>query len=120
MVCIKFITEKKESIRDMTEQLTQFRTVLDSLPDSKELRALLGDIVPRVRQIIKKYNEDYAEVESHTSNGSATSAITVSSSPQPRSHSNLCLSLQSFSGDLLDWKDFWCIFSSIIDKETSL
>ena len=52
-------------------------------------------------------------------NGSATS-ITVRSSPQPGFHSNLRLSLPSFSGDLLDWKDFWGVFSSIIDKETSL
>ena len=91
-----------ESVRDMTEQLTQFRTAVDSLPDSEELRALLGHIVPRVRQIIKKYDKESAEVESHAGNGSATS-ITVRSSPQPRFHSNLRLSLPSFSGDLLHW-----------------
>ena len=54
-----------------------------------------------------------------TGSGSATS-VTVRSSPQPRFHSNLRLSLPPSSGDLLDWKDFWNVFSSIIDKETSL
>ena len=44
--------------------------------------------------------------------------MTALSSPQPRS--NLRLSLPSFSGNLLDWKDFWHVFSSIMDKETSL
>ena len=110
----------KESIRDMTRQLTQFRSAVDSLPDSEELGALLEDIVPQVRRIIKKHDEEYAEVESRTSNGSATSTITATPGPQPRSHSNLRLNLSSFSGGLLDWKDFWRIFSSIIDKETSL
>ena len=93
---------------------------MDSLTDSEELSALLEDNVPRVRQIIKKHNEEYAEVESRTSSGSATSTIPATLSPQSGSHSNLHLSLPSFSGDLLDWKDFWCVFSSIIDKEMFL
>ena len=104
----------------MMRQLTQFRTAVDSLPDSEELGAMLEDIVPQVRRIIKKHDEEYAEVESRTSNGSATSTITATLGPQPRSHSNPRLNLPSFSGDLLDWKDFWRVFSSIIDKETSL
>ena len=71
----------KESIRDMTRQLNQFRSAVDSLPDNEELGALLEDIVPQVRRIIKKHDEEYAEVESCTSNGSATTTITASQGP---------------------------------------
>ena len=110
----------KESIKKMSEQLSQFRVAVDSLPDIEELRALMEDIVPRVRRIIKKHDEEYAELESRGSNGSTNSSVTASLSPPPRFHSNLRLSLPSFSGDLLDWKDFWRVFSSIMDKETSL
>ena len=81
---------------------------------------MLEDIVPWVRRIINKHDEEYAEVESCTGNGSAAAAITATQSIQPRSHSNLRSSPPTFSGDLLDWKGFWHVFSSIIDKETSL
>ena len=55
----------KVSIKNLTKQLSQFRTAVDSLPDSEELRALLEDIVPRVhvRRIITKHDEEYAEID---------------------------------------------------------
>ena len=110
----------RETIRVMSDQLTQFRALVDSLPDNEELRTLLESIVPHVRRIIRKHDEEHAEVESHASSGSGTVSIPHAAASPYKPPSSLRLSLPTFSGDILDWKDFWRIFSSIIDKETSL
>ena len=110
----------RETIRAMSEQLTQFRASVDSLPVNEELQTLLGSIVPHVRRIIRKHDEEHAEVESHASSGSGTVSIPHATASPYKPPSSLRLSLPTFSGDILDWKDFWRIFSSIIDKESSL
>ena len=59
-------------------------------------------------------------IESHASSGSGTVSIPHAMASPYKPPSSLRLSLPTFSGDILDWKDFWRIFSSIIDKESSL
>ncbi len=87
------------------------------LPNNEELRTLLESIVLPVRKIIQRHDEEHAEVDSHSSGrvDSVPSAVT-----HKKSSSSLRLSLPTFSGDILDWKDFWRVFSSIINKESSL
>ena len=68
----------KEFIKKMMEQLSQFRTAVVSLPESGELRALLEDIVPRVRRIVANHDEEHAEIQSRTSHGSTNSSMAAS------------------------------------------
>ncbi len=53
----------------------------------------------------------------HTSTGAtADSSKPTPAPPQPRTKIDYPL----FSGDILDWEDFWSLFSTVIERDTAL
>ena len=61
----------------MKDNLTHFRDSIDELPDNCELQ---GEIGPNVEQILKKHDEEHAEIESTIR---LASAMAPSSSSSP-------------------------------------
>ena len=86
-----------------------------SCPDIKNLVDKVEDVF---KKLLDKASTNFepkvkSDTESSSSSPSADHVI-------PHYQSRLKLDLPTFSGDLLDWRKFWSIFSARLSRETSL
>ena len=100
---------------DLLTAFKTFRQTLKSLPANKSLlavqkrlEAIMADLGQRIDHDVR--STDDSSVSSHESTDPVAPAPCVH-------HSKLKLELPKFSGDLLQWKDFWDLFSAVIETE---
>ena len=84
------------------------------MSDSAELMHLRDELNPVVQDLSARIDKELViappegSASSHHSDESPTTSQSF--------HSKLKLQLPHFSGDLLQWKDFWDLFSAVIEK----
>jgi len=83
-------------------------------PEKLELTNLLRFIKPGMKRLKEKAARDLKPPDSST----PFHSIAITSAP-PKS-SRLKLELPKFSGDMLDWREFWNIFSPRLEREPDL
>ena len=89
------------------------------MPPDEELNRLRDELNPAFRELTTKMDKELrlATTPDISASSHHSSASPVAARPPP---SKLKLELPRFSGDILQWKDFWHVFSSIMEKETTL
>ena len=83
---------------------------------TNELRVLVGELGPKLTEIVNKSNTQL-KLEGHCSLSSSDSnakpkVVAISS--------NLKLALPTFDGDVLNWREFWSLFSDVLSKDRGL
>ena len=78
----------------------------------------MGEVDDLLKKLLDKASSDFEPKVAPTA-GSSSSVHSVGSAI-PIYQSRLKLDLPTFSGDLLDWREFWSIFSARLSRETCL
>ena len=86
-----------------------------SCPDSTSLVENVDDLM---KKLLDKASADFEPKVTSTSGSSASACNTDHAVPHYQSR--LKLDLSTFSGDVLDWSEVWFIFSTQLNRETSL
>ena len=97
-------TIERDIIAKVKTDLASIRKVADST-DNNELRVLVGELSPKLTEIVNKSNtqlklEGHCSLSSSDSNGKPK-VVAISS--------NLKLALPTFDGDVLNWREFWSL-----------
>ena len=108
-------TIERDTIAKVKTDLASIRKVADST-DNNELRILVGELGPKLTEIVNKSNTQL-KLEGHCSLSSSDSnakpkVVAISS--------NLKLALPTFDGDVLNWREFWSLFSDVLFKDRGL
>ena len=116
-------TYNHPAYEQLVEEYKSFREAVRTYPERKELSGLKDEVAPLVTQLTAKANLKCTEAgggtpaPSRTSSGATTPPLPPA---EPTYRSRLKLELPSFSGDLLEWREFWHLFSSHIERDWSL
>ena len=116
-------TYNHPAYEQLVEEYKSFREAVRAYPERKELSGLKDEVAPLVTQLTAKANLECTEAGGGTPAPSrASSGTTTPPLPpaEPTYRSQLKLELPSFSGDLLEWREFWHLFSARIERETGL
>ena len=112
-------TYARQAYEQVAADLKEYRRNIMKMPPDEELNKLRDELTPAFRALTTKVDKELHSASlpkgSASSHHSAASPVTVRPPP-----SKLKLELPHFSGDILQWKDFWRVFSSVMDKETTL
>ena len=108
-------TIERDTIAKVKTDLAFTRKVADST-NNNELRILVGELGPKLTEIVNKSNtqlklEGYSSLSSSDSNAKPK-VVAISS--------NLKLALPTFDGDVLNWREFWSLFSDVLFKDRGL
>ena len=108
-------TIERGTIAKIKTDLASIRKVADST-DNNELRVLVVELGPKLTEIVNKSNTQL-KLEGHCSLSSSDSnakpkVVAISS--------NLKLALPTFDGDVLNWREFWSLFSDVLFKDRGL
>ena len=83
-----------------------------------DIKALVDTVNELMKNLLDKASSDLEPNAASSVGGTASTSTTT---PAIRPHrSILQLDLLKFSGDVLDWREFWSIFSSRLSRETCL
>ena len=74
------------------------------------------ELSPTVHDLTHRMDKELRVAATHEDSVSSHHSDAAPDPPRPH-HSKLKLELPHFSGDLLHWKDFWDIFSAVIESE---
>ena len=108
-------TYARQSFERFIKEYEEFRQTIKKMPEQAELQGIKTELSPIVRNLCARMDSDLVIPVSADSSASAHSEDTsFTSRPAP---SCLRLELPSFSGEIIQWKDFWALFSAVIDKE---
>ena len=105
----------RKSYEDLLSAFKIFRQTLKSLPANNSLLAVQKRLEPIMADLGERIDNDVRSTDD-TSASSHESTDPVAPAPRIH-HSKLKLELPKFSGDLLQWKDFWDLFSAVIETE---
>ena len=105
----------RKSYEDLLTAFKTFRQTLKSLPANNSLLAVQKRLEPIMADLGERIDNDVRSTDD-SSVSSHESTDPVAPAPHVH-HSKLKLELSEFSGDLLQWKDFWDLFSAVIETE---
>lgn len=91
-----------------------FRQSIKRLSSHAEITALTTKLDPAIKEVSAKINQ---ALRNNALPSSGTTGAAVATSAPHHSHSKLRLQLPHFAGDLLKWRDFWTLFSAVIEGE---
>lgn len=107
----------KASYKQLIADHRSFLEAAWAHPSKIDIQNLVASVDALMKRLLDKASIDLTTKSAPSA--ADTSTVAATASPAPR-HSCLKLDLSKFSGDLLDWREFWCIFSARLDKETDL
>ena len=108
-------TYSRQSFERFIKEYEEFRQTIKKMPEQAELQGIKKELSPIVRNLCARMDRDLIIPVSADSSASTHSEDTCfTSRPAP---SRLRLELSSFSGEIIQWKDFWALFSAVIYKE---
>ena len=112
-------TYARKAYEQVAADLKEYRRTIMKMPPDEELNRLRDELNPAFRELTTKMDEELrlATTPDISASSHHSSASPVTARPPP---SKLKLEIPRFSGDILQWKDFWHVFSSIMEKETTL
>ena len=85
------------------------------MPEQAELQGIKTELSPIVRDLCTCMDRDLiipVLADNSASTHSEDASFTLGPAP-----SRLHLELPSFSGEIINWKEFWALLSAVIDKE---
>jgi len=103
---------------NLTDEYFQLREVVsryDCRPEFTELRQRVSPLIAALKERVKAECVEPDPGFSRASDYHVTSSSCCTSAP-----SRLQLDLPKFSGDMLDWRELWHIFSAHIEREIDL
>ena len=106
------------SYENLKTEYKDFVTSAHSYLSCPDVKNLVDEVDDVFKKLLDNASTDFepkvkSDTGSSSSSPSADHAI-------PHYQSRLKLDLPTFSGDLLDWREFWSIFSARLSRETSL
>ena len=111
-----------EACRDSYEKVkvkyNDFAISAHSYLICSDIKALVDTVDELMKNLIDKASSDL-KPQSVSSVGGTSSTSTTTPAIPPH-HSILKLDLPKFSGDVLDWREFWSIFSAHLSRETCM
>lgn len=112
-------TYTRRAYEQVAANLKEYRRTIMRMAPNEELNNLRDELNPAFRALTTKIDKELrsASLPKRSASSHHSAALPVAARPPS---SKLKLELPHFSGDLLQWKDFWRVFSSIMDKETTL
>ena len=112
-------TYARKAYEQVAADLKEYRRTIMKMPPDEELNRLRDELNPAFRELTTNMDKELrlATTPDISASSHHSSASPVAARPPP---SKLKLELPRFSGDILQWKDFWHVFSSIMEKETTL
>ncbi len=108
----------RDSYDKLKIEYKDFLTSAHSYLSCPDISKLVDSVDVLMKKLLDKASTDF-EPKATLSSGSSAST-TSANHAIPYHHSRLKLDLPTFSGDVLDWREFWSIFSARLSRETSL
>ncbi len=105
----------RESYEKLKLEYKTFVTSTHSYLSCSDIKNVVDEVHELLKQLLDKASLDF-EPKVKTTTESSTRVDHV----VPHFQSRLKLDLPTFSGDLLDWREFWSIFSARLSRETGL
>ena len=106
----------KQTYDRVVSDFDTFRQSIKKIPTRTVLCAMKDDLQPVIRDLCTRIHKDLRVAAASGRSPDARSNH-GSTPPTHHHHSKLCLELPKFTGDLLQWKDFWNLFNAVIEGE---
>ena len=109
-------TYSRQTYEQLAYDFKEFRQTIKKFSKYKDLLKLKEKLGPMIHSLSERMDKEISGAVSPA--GSVVSEHSTSSIPVIETRcSRLCLELPSFSGDILQWKEFWDLFSPLIERE---
>ncbi len=117
--------DNKHTHDQLTKDFKALREAVREHPTKSDIGDLQKELEPLLKELSEKYAAEWLKKEkSSVESIRAGDSFSASSLSHPTNnsfvHSRLKLDLPTFSGELLDWREFWHLFSACLSRETSL
>ena len=109
-------TYSRQTYEQLAYDFKEFRQTIKKFSKYKDLLKLKEKLGPMIHSLSERMDKEISGAVSPA--GSVVSEHSTSSIPVIETRcSRLRLELPSFSGDILQWKEFWDLFSPLIERE---
>ena len=111
----------KSKCQALWTQYEQFQSDTSSLHGYGELATKRDEIRPLIKQLQLRFDDELRAASTPPASlASPPSASSTSVSVCSHRNNSLKTKLPKFSGDILDWRDFWRVFEPLLAKEVGL
>ena len=107
---------QRQKYEQVNADFEEFRRTSKRLHASKELSRLKDILRPLIHEVGLKMAKDL-HIHSDSSTTSRSSDGSPAAATSAPYHSKLKLELPKFSGDVFQWKAFWNLFSTVLERE---
>ena len=109
-------TYARKSYEQLMSDFKEYRHTIKRHKSYKELHVMKDKLEPAIRDLSERIDKELNDAASISASSLSPHHDSSVSASRPF-HSKLRLQLPHFSGDLLKWRDFWSLFSAVIEGE---
>ena len=108
-------------LEEMRTRLDAIRTIQLQQPKHRQLLQLVVDAGRKVDAQSRLMDREMEDLRSRDrATATPTDRVPTRTVPAMSPHARMHLETTKFSGNILEWKDFWKLFSSVIEKDHTL